>query len=286
MLIPIAYIGVIIIWSTTPLAIKWSSDAGFLFGVTSRMTLGLILCLAIIKLLKHPLPFHRQAKVVYVVAGVPLYLGMMSTYWAAQTISSGLIAVLFGLTPIATGVFSILILQQQHFTRMKLMGMLLGVVGLIVVFNRDLSLKLIDSVGVMGILFAVLMHSLSAVLVKNENKDLSGLSVASGSLMVATPLFLVTWLIFDGQWPEFFPLHSQLSIIYLGVSGSVIGFVLYYYLLKHVCASKVGLITLITPIIALQIGHQLNNEIIDFQLWLGTVIILSGLLCYQWESFR
>ena len=43
-----AFIGVVLIWSTTPLAIKWSSlGAGFLFGVTARMTIGLLLCGAI-----------------------------------------------------------------------------------------------------------------------------------------------------------------------------------------------------------------------------------------------
>ncbi len=43
--VPAAFIGVVFIWSTTPLAIKWSSDgAGFLFGVGARMLLGLFVC--------------------------------------------------------------------------------------------------------------------------------------------------------------------------------------------------------------------------------------------------
>ncbi len=46
MSVPLAYLGVIIIWSTTPLAIKWSNETGsFLFGVTGRMALGALLCL-------------------------------------------------------------------------------------------------------------------------------------------------------------------------------------------------------------------------------------------------
>ena len=41
MSIPAAFLGVVLIWATTPLAIKWSSeDAGYLFGVASRMVLG------------------------------------------------------------------------------------------------------------------------------------------------------------------------------------------------------------------------------------------------------
>jgi CRISPR/Cas system CMR subunit Cmr4 (Cas7 group RAMP superfamily) len=41
--VPAACIGVILIWSTTPLAIQWSGDeVGFLFGITSRMVLGML----------------------------------------------------------------------------------------------------------------------------------------------------------------------------------------------------------------------------------------------------
>ncbi len=37
MSVPAAYIGVILIWTMTPLAIQWSgSEPGFLFGITSR----------------------------------------------------------------------------------------------------------------------------------------------------------------------------------------------------------------------------------------------------------
>ncbi len=49
MSVPAAFLGVVLIWATTPLAIKWSSEgAGFLFGVASRMVLGVIVCLVLV----------------------------------------------------------------------------------------------------------------------------------------------------------------------------------------------------------------------------------------------
>lgn len=57
MSVPAAYLGVILIWSTTPLTIKWSGEGvGFLFGVTGRMALGAALCVALIKLLRIDFP--------------------------------------------------------------------------------------------------------------------------------------------------------------------------------------------------------------------------------------
>ena len=43
-----AYLLVIIIWSTTPLAIKWSGESvGFIFGVSARMLIGAVLAMAL-----------------------------------------------------------------------------------------------------------------------------------------------------------------------------------------------------------------------------------------------
>ena len=72
------------------------------------------------------------------------------------------------------------------------------------------------------------------------------------------------------------------SIIYLAVMGSVLGFSLYFYLLNHVEASKVSLITLITPVTALVLGNLLNNEALTVWIVIGTLFILSGLASYQW----
>ena len=61
-----AYIGVILIWSTTPLAIKWSGDGvGFLFGITSRMILGMLVGLMVAGLFSIPLPWHAEARRTY-----------------------------------------------------------------------------------------------------------------------------------------------------------------------------------------------------------------------------
>ena len=50
--VPSAYLGVILIWSTTPLAILWSSqEVGFVFGVSSRMLIGAVLALIIAALM-------------------------------------------------------------------------------------------------------------------------------------------------------------------------------------------------------------------------------------------
>lgn len=79
MSVPMAYIGVIFIWSTTPLAILWSSqEIGFVPGVASRMAIGALLALVVAALLGNGMKWHRQAIQAYVAAGLGIYGAMLS----------------------------------------------------------------------------------------------------------------------------------------------------------------------------------------------------------------
>jgi drug/metabolite transporter (DMT)-like permease len=92
----------------------------------------------------------------------------------------------------------------------------------------------------------------------------------------------VNWLVGDGQAPASLPEHALWSIVYLAVAGSVVGLILYFYVLRHVQASRMALVTPMTPVIALFLGQWLNEEIIGKHEWLGVVVILVGLAVYEW----
>jgi drug/metabolite transporter (DMT)-like permease len=271
------------IWSTTPLAIKWSGENGsFLFGVSGRMVLGALLTLLIIALKRVEFPWHATARRCYFIVSLSLYGSMMSTYWAAQFIPSGLISVLFGITPIVTSLLTVVLLGEHHFSLNKWLGMLVGVIGLVLIFNTELSLDEEGIKGLLAILLAVFLHSLSAVLVKQTNAGLSPLAMTAGGLLVALPFYGITWLWLGETIPHSLSWRAIIAVIYLGLFGSVIGFILYYSLLKQIEATKVALITLITPITALFLGQHLNGEIIHTTIWVGTSMVLGGLALYQW----
>ena len=111
---------------------------------------------------------------------------------------------------------------------------------------------------------------------------MAGLETTTGSLLVSTPLFLATWALGDGAWPSEIAPRAAWSILYLGVLGSALGFILYYHVLARMAASRVALITLITPVLALVLGHFANGEPIGAREVAGTAIILAGLALYQW----
>lgn len=285
MSVPASFISVILIWSTTPLAIKWSAmDVGFSFAVLLRMAIGTLLCGALLVMLRIRFPLHRRALHSYLASGLSMFGGMVLAYWSSQYVSSGMIAVLFGLSPLITSVGAALWLKEEALTLNKLAGMLLGLAGLALVFRGGLSLGEHAMMGLAALFGAVVVQSAGLVWLKRIADDSSPVATTLGSLVVALPLFCLTWLLFDGSLPVAYPQRALAATVYLGIFGSVLGFVLYYYLIKRMDTGRVALITLVTPVTSLLLGHVLNDEAVLPQVWLGTALILLGLGSHRWGA--
>jgi drug/metabolite transporter (DMT)-like permease len=283
MAVLLAFIGVVVIWGTTPLALQWSiENINILFAVMSRMVLGLVVCLITYGVSQNRIPFHKKALLTYVSGGLGIFGAMVSTYWSAQFIPSGWISVIFGLSTIATGVLAYFWLNEP-FGLERWIGLLFGIFGLAIIFIHGSSTGSHQTtLGIVGILCAVIIYTVSTVGVKLFGGDIPAMATTTGSLMVSVPCFILVW-VFDGsQWPELMTAKVASSIIYLGIIGSVVGFVLYYFILKNMDASKAMSTTLLAPVVALYLGTTLNGEIINARVLLGTGMILTGLAAYQW----
>lgn len=287
MSVPLAFVSVIMIWSTTPLSILWSTEGvGFLFGVSSRMLIGLCLAVLVMLLLRRPFLFHRQALWTYLASGLGIFIAMIGTYWSASYIPSGWISVFWGLSPLFTGVWATLFIGENIFVPHRLLGLVLGIVGLAVIFLYGVKLGEHAAIGIGLVLMAVLGQTSTSVWIKKINAGIHGITMTVGGLAVAVPLFWLAWWWGDGVWPTVIPERALTAIVYLAVMGSVVGFSLYYYLLNHVEASRVSLITLVTPVTALMLGHFLNDEVLTVSILLGTGLILLGLLSFEWNEMK
>ena len=282
MSLPAAFVSVILIWSTTPLAIKWSAmGAGFSFAVLSRMAIGMLLCALLLSIFRIRLPLHSRALHSYLASGSSMCGTMVLAYWSSQYVSSGMISVLFGLSPLITSFGAMLWLKEAALTPGKLAGMLLGLAGLVLVFWGGLDLGPGAALGLFALLMAVVIQALGLVWIKRVGDDSPPLATTMGSLTVALPLFFIAWYLADGQWPSQIGTRTAAAIVYLGVVGSVLGFVLYYYMIKHMDTGRIALINLITPVLALLLGQALNGEAVLPQVWSGTALILLGLMLHR-----
>ncbi|MHB1186080.1 DMT family transporter [Thiobacillus sp.] len=288
MSVPAAYLGVILIWSTTPLAIQWSAQgASFSFAVMARMLIGLAVCLALLFATRTAFPFTPAARRLYAISGLSLFVAMLLTYWGALHIPSGLISVIFGLSPLVTGVFAALWLGERTLTPIRLAGLSLALAGLWLIFGQPWPGDGRATLGTAAVVAGMTVQALGLVWIKRLNLRASSLAITSGSLGVATPLFVLAWLVADAaRLPPDITLRAGAAIVYLGVLGSVVGFTLYYYVIKHLDAGRVALIMLVTPVAALLLGQTLNHERIPAIGWAGIALIGAGLLLYEWQALR
>ncbi len=288
MSVPAAYLGIILIWSTTPLAIQWSAQgAGFAFAVMARMAIGLALCVVLLAVTRTVLPWHLAARRLYAASGVALCTSMLFTYWGALHVPSGLISVIFGLMPLATGVFAALWLAERTLTPRRVAGLGLALAGLWLIFGRPWPGADRATLGAAAVVAGMLVQALGLVWTKRLGVGVSALALTTGSLAVAVPGFALAWLALDAaRLPVDLSLRAGGAIVYLGVLGSVVGFTLYYYVIKHLDTGRVALIALLTPVSALLLGQTLNHERIPAAGWAGIALIGTGLVLYEWQALR
>ena len=281
----LAFLAVLIIWSSTPLAISWSSEGAPATSVSLRMLIGTGFCFCFLLLSRQNVPLHRGAVVLYLVGGLSMFVAMSMFYAAAQEIPSGWIAVMFGISPILTGFFSSFIEPESKLTPTRLVGLCLGLGGLYLVFSVGINFADASIAGVLYTLGATVISAASSVTSRYliRSQSLSGMQLNIGSLLVALPFFTLTMLITEPELQFDFSQRAWAGILYLGFIGTGIGFTLYYFLLKRVSAARISLITLVTPIVALSLGSWLNNEPIVSEVWLGAVLVCCGLVLYEFK---
>jgi drug/metabolite transporter (DMT)-like permease len=284
MKVPAAYLAVVLIWSTTPLGIVWSSESVHpMMALLMRMSLAVTLGLMIIKLANVHFPWHATARRLYRYSAIGIFGGMAFAYLSTSYLPSGTISLCFGLTPLLSGVLSQKILNTPPLSHPRKMALLVAFSSLGVVFWDSLSLNSDIALGYVYVLLGVFFFSTSGVMVKSVSLTIHPIATTVGALLVSMPLFILSWYFVDGTFPiDQWQARSLWAIAYLGIFGSLIGFISYFYILQKLSASTVAMTTLMTPVIALTLGALLNNEAITTNLIIGTVGVLSGLALYNW----
>ena len=285
-----AYLCLVLIWTTTPLAIVWSGETDWFFGVAARIALGALLILPLLwwrNSNKPAFQFNLVALKIYFYAGMPIFGGMTLMYWSGQHLPSGWISILFAMTPVMTGILAHYLLPNSRLSFQKLFAIGITFFGLWILFAPNLETHLagMQIIAIFVALGSVFFHSFGTVLVRRSCTQLPSIHITIGALWITVLIHLLLQPTTLLHWPELTTRESY-AILYAATIGSIIGFVLYFYLIKQVGAMKVALIPVITPVFALLIGHYLNDEVLSLTIWLGTAFVILGLALFEWRFKR
>ncbi|MDI5987525.1 DMT family transporter [Halomonas sp. M4R5S39] len=276
-----AYLIVVLVWASTPLAIKWSAEAGAPVGsVMLRMLIALLIGLAVLLALGRRLRRDRRALASYAAAVPGVFGAMALSYHASMSLPSGMMSVMFGMAPLISGLILQALPGATKLRRWHWLGCGLGVLGLAVVFADSLALGRDQLAALAMMLAAVTLFSGSGIAVQRVAAGLGPLEQTLGALAFSLPCFLALWLTSGESLTIPLSPRGLWSVLYLALFGSLLGFLCYFLILSRLPAATVALVTLITPVLALTLGMTLNREQPSATMLAGAALILVALGAY------
>lgn len=200
-------------------------------------------------------------------------------FWGEQHISSGLAAVLQSTFPVFGFLIAHMYLPYERMTTAKLIGVLLGFSGVVVIFSDQLTIAghmaLLGSVALVASAF---FGSYSNVLVKAYGQKIDPQVLAAGQMICGFPPLLILGLLTEGNPFRFhWTWMAMMSLAYLVIVGSVVAFALYYWLVRHMDVTNTMLIALVTPVVAVVLGMIVLHEKLNWRLFAGGACIISGI---------
>lgn len=282
----LTYALLVFIWATTPLAIVWSvSDLHLMWALLLRFFIALPLAVIILLILRTPFPTHRQAIHSYIAGSFSLIGSQIFTYAATQYLSSGMIALMFGLAPIMAGLIGRFAFGQQLY-KLQWLGMAIAVSGLAIICLSGAN-QHVHPFGIVLMLISVFVYSFSIFWVKKVNAQIQPMAQATGSILVSS-IFASCFIPFIWQYaPTHLPeAKSLFALIYTVLMASLVAMFCYFKLIQNIQPTTLSLTTVITPMLAMMIGAALNHEQLSIMVFVGALIILSGLFLYFYKDIQ
>jgi drug/metabolite transporter (DMT)-like permease len=281
------YAVLVLIWAATPLAIVWSvAEVHPMWVLIIRYFGACIIALAILAVMRNPLPFDKVSMQSYVAGSLNLIGAQLFIYLAANYLTSGLMALIFGFSPLVAGLIGHVILKTHKLIWLQWLGMAIAIAGLSYVFV-DSADSQVNPWGVVLMLISMVSYISSIFWVKQINAPLKPMSQATGSLMVSALgsvlLIPFIWQHFPTQMPS---TNAIIGFLFTMILSSIVAMLCYFWLIKRLAASTVSLSNVMTPVIALVLGATLNHEHISMHAIWGIAVVMCGIVLYFWKEWR
>jgi len=269
-----------LIWGSTWLGIKIGlEDAPPFLSAGIRFIIASFLLIFVLFFQKKKWNGEKGFWIDTVILGVLCYyLPYATVYWSEQYLSSGLTAVLFTAHTFFVALFSIIFLTSERITRWTVIGLIIGIVGEIIVFWKNVStVGECGSLAMAVCLSGTIFSALGLVYFKSVLHKYDRLLMVGSQICVAAVLLVLTGIIFEDWHSLVWSITTVGSIIYLAILGTVIAFLIYFWLISRIPLVTLSLVIMITPLVALFLGWLLLNEEVTLYTLFGTGVVITGI---------
>ncbi|WP_375136997.1 DMT family transporter [Arcobacter sp. CECT 8986] len=198
---------------------------------------------------------------------------------ASSLLLSGVTGALSGSIPLFTYILAILFLKEEKINFIKIVGIFVGLVGVVLIAKPyDANLLEANLEGIISIILGSLILGMSFVYAKKFITPLKIHFAALTTYQLGFALILLVFITdYNGITSVVSDTHVFLGLIIgLGLLGTGLAYIIYYYLIENLGAVNASSVTYIPPVVALLIGYFLVGENITFVDVIATLLIFSG----------
>jgi drug/metabolite transporter (DMT)-like permease len=269
------------IWGSTWLGIKLGlRDLPPITFAGIRFALAALLLGLVVRLRGRAVPQLTRSdwRVLAYTGFLSITVNYALVFWGEQYISSGLAALLSATVPLFGLPIAHWYLDAEPLTGRKVAGSILALLGVAAVFSGELGLGgPLAAWASAGIIVAALATAHAGVLVKHrathiDPSVLAGIQMAGGCIPLLVAGTAIEGNPLDFHWSAL----ALACLAYLTVVGSVLAFMMYYWLIRHTAVTGVLMIPLVTPLIAVLFGVLFGGEKVGWHTALGGGAIIGG----------
>lgn len=273
-----------LIWGSTWLVIKWGYDSfPPLLGSSIRFIVASLILFPFLFWKKERLSFSKDEWKVLSWMGIFSFgIAYGCVYIGETYIPSALASILFTTYPFWTAIYSYYLLKETQFTPVKIVGIILGFTGIILIFAHQIQWEgSLYTFGMTLIIISAAIQSYNLIMIKKYGTKLSPWILNAIPMGIGgMSQLLVSFLTEDWTMVNL-TTTGIISTLYLSIFGSVLVFAVYWWLLSKVQAMTLSLTAFITPIVAVIFGYLFGGEILTFWTYLGGLVAISGLMLYH-----
>ncbi|QXI26298.1 DMT family transporter [Pseudomonas vanderleydeniana] len=275
-----------IVWGSNFIFMKWATETiSPLQTVLLRVLFGfvpvLILALSRCALKWSHARYAHHFLVMSLLATTFYYLAFAK---GAALLPSGIAGMLSGAIPLFSFMTACLFLQQEQINRLSVAGLIIGFVGVLLIARPWSSNG--DGIDINGVVYMIggsLSLGCSFVYAKRflVNKDLSPLALSTYQIGLALLVLVFTTDLQGIERISNNPRALAGLVFGLGILGTGVAYILYYFLVQHLGAIRASGVTYIPPVVAMGISALLVHEPLHINDLLALVCIIAGVYILQ-----
>jgi drug/metabolite transporter (DMT)-like permease len=273
------------IWSSSFMWIKIAvQEIGPFTLVAFRVLFGLLFSVAVLFIQRVPWPRSFKDWFPLLLLGLTnVAIPFLLISWGEKSIDSAVAAILDATVPLFTILIAHFLLQDDKITLPKVLGLLTGFAGVVVLMSKDIGASTSSLLGQIAVIVASMFYAGSSVFVRKTTEDTPGILRSAGPLVSASAIMWLGAALFESpiKVPQLG--ITWVALLFLGILGSGLAFVMAYYLIHEIGPTRTTMVTYLFPLGGVILGVTFLQEQLTWHVVTGAILIVASLAVANWQ---